>query len=226
MKRLLLPLLLAGTSAYAEILPHSESGDSRVLSVDYDADQVVALRVAPGTALAVEFPPAERIENVAIGTSDGWVITPNKRGDHLFVKSSAEALPTNLIVVTDAREYLFSLVLADNGSGLAPYILRVNIPAAEVSALDANEPPAHYRLSGAREILPKSMTDNGHSTTIAWAEDASIPAIYTVDSAGRESLVNGAMRGGAYVVDAIAPRFIFRSGSLKASAVRKREKER
>lgn len=224
MKRLLLPLLLLSTCASAEVVPQSKGGDSRILDVIYDADQIVALRVAPNTALALELPPAERIENVAVGTNAGWQITPNKRGDHLFIKSSGEAAATNLIVVTDARQYLFSLVVGDNSSGLAPYILRVKLPSTEVASASENATPGRYKLGGSREIRPVSMSDDGRSTTIAWADDASIPAIYSVDSAGRESLVNGAMRGGAFVVDAISPKYVFRSGALKASAVRKREK--
>jgi len=221
MKRLLLLALAVAVPAHGEIIPQSSGGDSRILSASYDPDQVVVLRVAPQTALAVEFSPGEHIENVAIGTSAGWQVTPNNRGDHLFVKSSTEAVPTNLIVVTDARQYLFSLVIGDNSVGLAPYILRFTYPSHDAAIAGANSGPILYRLYGSREIRPRAMSDDGVATRINWADDVPIPAIYTVDKLGHESLVNGAMRDGAFVVDAIAPKLIFRSGKFKAWAVRK-----
>lgn len=224
MKRVVFPILLLSSAARAEVIPQPSGGDTRVLSAPYSADQVVVLRVAVDTALAVEFAPTEHIENVAVGTTAGWQITPNKRGDHLFIKSSGEAAPTNLIVVTDAREYLFSLVPGDNRAGLAPYIVRFTFPAADGSVAAAPASPGIYRLSGSREIRPKSISDDGKATSITWDEEAPIPAIYALDTSGQESLVNGAMRDGVYVIDAIAPRYVFRSGKLKASAVRKREK--
>ena len=52
----------------------------------YDADQVVPLQAAPGYQVMLEFGADERIENVAVGDSAAWQVTPNRSGDHVFVK--------------------------------------------------------------------------------------------------------------------------------------------
>ncbi len=58
-------------------------------------------RARPGYQLAVEFGPDEQIENVAVGDSGAWQVTPNRRGDHLFVKPIQPGVSTNMTVVTN-----------------------------------------------------------------------------------------------------------------------------
>ena len=84
-----------------------------------------------------------------------------------------------------------------------------------------DQEPAFYKMRGAKALAPSAMSDDGMATTISWPADTPIPAVYAVDANGQETIVNGAMREGAFVVDAIAPRFVFRSGKLKATATRK-----
>ncbi|MFD2429335.1 TrbG/VirB9 family P-type conjugative transfer protein [Sphingobium scionense] len=64
------------------------------------------------------------------------------------------------------------------------------------------------------------MSDDGMATSIRWAADVAIPAVYAIDAQGDETLINGAMREGAFVVDSIAPQFVFRAGKRKATATR------
>lgn len=223
---LLIIVMGFGTDIRAEVIPQPSGGDYRVQAVAYDPNQVVVLSVSPDTALAVELSPAERIENVAIGAGSGWQVTANKRGDHLFIKSYEGANPTNLVVVTDVRQYMFSLVVGNNANGPSPYIMRFTYPDLETLPVKDSLSHASYRFSGSRALRPKSMSDDGRSTEIIWGEEVAIPAIYAIDAQGRESIVNGAMREGAYVIDAIAPQYVFRSGRLTTIAKRKREKSK
>ena len=71
-------LALSASSALA-VVPRPGPGDPRIHVVDYDPSDVVELRSALGFQLSVEFDPAEKIENVAIGDSLGWQVTPNRR---------------------------------------------------------------------------------------------------------------------------------------------------
>jgi type IV secretion system protein VirB9 len=104
----LLGLLLAMPAA-AQVRPEPGPGDPRIQSVLYDANQVVQIQAATGYQVTVEFAQDERIENIAVGDSGAWQITPNKRGDHLFIKAVGQGVTTNLTVVTDARTYVFEL---------------------------------------------------------------------------------------------------------------------
>lgn len=219
--RLTLPLLLTSLPAMAEVIPQPSAGDPRIQTVDYDPDQVVRLSLAPGFALTLEFAADERIENVAIGDGGGWQITPNKRADHLFIKPTTGAADTNLLVLTDARRYSFTLVPSGQTIGISPYVVRFRYAGIDLAPPTVvSEAQARYRVKGAKNLLPSAMSDDGQATTISWPPDLAIPAVYAVDSHGEETIVNGAIREGAFVVDAIAPRFIFRSGKLKAVATR------
>ena len=220
----LLALVLA-SAAVAEVRPQPGPGDPRLQLVRYDPEQVVRLAFAPDIALTIQLSPDERIETVAIGASEGWQVTANKRGDLLFLKQLASASETNLTVVTDARRYSFVLA-PDAADGIAvAHVLRFDYPGVTV-APDVAVLPARgtYRLGGARALRPFEIHDDGQATYIAWPPELSLPAVYTVDAAGREAIVNGAMRGGVFVVDAVAPRLVFRSGRLRATATRRVER--
>lgn len=220
MKWLGLFLLISATPVAAEVVPRASLGDPRIQTVDYDADQVVRLSVEPGFALSLEFATDERIENVAIGDSAGWQVTPNKRGDHLFIKSSGGAIDTNLLVLTDTRRYSFVLVSQSN-MGASPYVVRFRYAGIDMAPpVVLDEENGSYRVKGAKILYPSAMSDDGHSTTIRWPETVALPAVYAVNDQGDETLVDGAMRDGAFVIDAIASRYIFRSGKRKAVATR------
>lgn len=221
MKRSLLFVLLLASAAGAEVTPAPGAGDPHVQSVGYDPGQVVRLRTAPGYALTIELSPDERIETVAIGTSAGWQVTANKRADLLFVKQEQGALDTNLTVITDARRYLFALAPGYGPDPQIPYLLRFTHPGFNSApVLEIERPQSSYRFSGTKALRPVEMADDGQATSIRWPADLNLPAVYSVDAHDRESIVNGAMRDGYFVVDAVAPKFVFRSGRSRAVAVR------
>ena len=112
-------IALAPAGLAAQVHPTPGSGDPRIQTVLYDADQVVQLQGTPGFQIDVEFAADEAIENVAVGDSAAWQVTPNRRGDHLFVKPLLSGVTTNMTVVTSARTYFFELVrLSGGGHGL------------------------------------------------------------------------------------------------------------
>jgi len=212
-------LLLCGSGARAQSVPPAAPLDPRIEMVTYDANEIVPLRVTVGFQVMVEFAGDERVESVALGDSNGWQATPNKRGDHLFVKSDGGST-TNMTVVTDARTYLFELVPS---SGDAPlYSLRFSYPQPEPDPAVASEGQVvgRYKLGGAREIRPDAMHDDGQKTFLSWRTEQPIPAIFLINARGQETLANGAMRDGYYVVDGIADRFVFRLDDKVATAAR------
>lgn len=211
-------LLCVAYSANAEITPRPSGGDPRIQIVDYDPDQVVRLDVSPGYALTLELSADERVENVALGDSSSWQVTPNKRGDRLFLKTMGGGTGTNMMVVTDARRYAFTLNPTPGGG---PYLVRFAYPGQTIAPTLAVEPQrGTFRLSGAKALRPKDMYDDGVATYILWPADLDLPAVYTVDARGRETIVNGAMRGSMFVVDSVSKRFVFRSGRDRAVATR------
>jgi type IV secretion system protein VirB9 len=216
--------MAGGRSAWASVTPKPGLKDPRIQTIDYDPDDVVALRVATGYALTVEFSPDERIENVALGNSATWQAVTNHRADHLFIKPMQGATNTNLTVVTDTREYNFDLTAVPAPDGTTPVSLRFTYPVTLDQVRPQEAPKAHFRFAGAGAIRPASMYDDGTSTFIVWRDDSQIPAIFMLNDQNVEVLINGAMRNGKYVVDLIADRFIFRLANQKATATRVPEK--
>lgn len=206
--------------ASAQVRPAPGIGDPRIQTVTYDPDQVVLLQVSTGYQLTVEFAPDERIENVAVGDSGAWQITPNKRGDHLFIKPTTNSVITNLTVITDARTYVFEL--APGGGSNPAYTIRFDYPKPPATA--ARDTPAieagRYKLSGAPALRPDAISDDGLKTYIIWREDQTLPAVFVIDRQGRETLADGAMRDGRYVLDSVNDRLIFRLDQQIAGALR------
>jgi type IV secretion system protein VirB9 len=213
---------LAAAPLAAQVQPRPGAGDPRVQSIVYDPDQVVLLQGAPGYQVTVEFAPDEQIESVAVGDSGAWQVTPNRRGDHLFVKP-VQAVSTNMTVVTSVRVYLFELMPLYGPSADMAYTVRFRYPGSEPDAAAEETVAAvegRYRVSGARALRPSRIGDDGKHTYIEWPPESALPAVYALDERGGESLVNGAMRDDLFVIDSVVPRLIFRIDRHVARAER------
>lgn len=205
--------------AMAQMRPQPGGGDPRIQTVMYDADQVVSLQVATGYELTVEFAPDERVENVAVGDSGAWQVTPNKRGDRLFLKP-LQGVTTNMTVVTDARTYVFEL--SPGSAGGAPFVVRFRYPQPPPPAYSgaAAVGPGRYKLAGSNDVRPDAISDDGAKTYIMWRESQTLPAVFVIDREGKETLADGAMRDGRYVLDSINNKLVFRLDKKMASATR------
>jgi type IV secretion system protein VirB9 len=214
-------VLSIATAANAAVTPKPGPQDPRIQTVEYNSQQVIALTVANGYELALEFAPDERIENVAIGNSTVWQVTPNKNADHLFIKPMRGAADTDMTIITDARSYSFELKSTPTVDPSMPFIVRFVYPVA-ITTPDPETlgQTVIYRFSGANLLKPVDMSDDGQFTSIAWAPKAPIPAVYVINAQGQEALVNGAVRDGHFMVDQVANVFIFRLGKDEAKATR------
>ncbi|MCA3721171.1 TrbG/VirB9 family P-type conjugative transfer protein [Phenylobacterium sp.] len=211
-------LLLTASAAHA-VTPRPGGGDPRVHFVDYDPLAVVELRGALRHQLTVEFDPAERIENVAIGDSLGWQVTPNRRANLLFLKPMARRPSTNMTVVTNLRRYTFNLTTMGQPTRSMPFTVRFLYapPVVVAAAPPPPDPPPEVRNSayvfqGSRALLPVRVFDDGRDTYFNFPVDEDLPAIFAVESDGQEALVNLRLRDGLFVADRIAQAFVLRRG--------------
>jgi len=214
--------------------------DPRLVSRLYDESQVVLVEGRANVQTTIRFGEDELIENVAIGDSQAWQITPNKRANLLFVKPLADRAATNMTVITNRRTYLFDLVA--NPKVAAPlYVLsftypEVVEPAPErlaspevpnevelVAAADAEAivDPAELNFAwdrkGDRKLLPARVYDDGSATFLAWPAGAPVPAILMKDEQGTEGPVNFAVRGDVIVIDGVPRELVLRSGKDMAT---------
>jgi type IV secretion system protein VirB9 len=213
--------LLIATPLAAQIRPEPGTGDPRHQIVTYDENQVTLVQAAPGFQVTIQFAPDELIENVAVGDSGAWQVTPNRRGDVLFVKPIMPGTATNMTVVTSVRLYIFDLKPLLNPIPDMAYTLRFSYPG-EKEAADSSSPAdlGRYQLSGDRALRPSAISDDGRHTYIQWATAQDLPAVYSVDEDGKESLVNGMMREGIFVIDSVEQRLAFRIDRQVARAAR------
>lgn len=233
----LAPIAALGLLAFALPL---RAEDPRLVSRLFDPDAVVRIDGKPNVETTIRFGDEERIENVAIGDSNAWQVTPNKRANLLFVKPLAVRAKTNMTVVTTDHTYFFDLVASPNAEHpiyqLAfTYPKEVKPAPARDAAADkpnptelaaANDPqaivdPASLNFawagSGDKKLLPARIYDDGQATYLAWPAGTPVPAILVKNAKGTEGPVNYAVHGEVIVVESVPRQLILRSGRQVAT---------
>ena len=203
-------------------------GDPTHQAVLFAEGQTVILEAAPGFQLTVELDSGEQIKSAAAGDGASWQVAAPERSSQFFVRPSASAVPTNLTVVTNRHSYYFLLVPAAQMTATTALSVRFIYPE-RAAAAQQDEPAkkkisGSYKLRGVVPIRPTLIWDDGEKTFLDWPEGIEAPAIFAIDPAGNESLVNSYHRDGHFVIDAVYPRLLFRLDRLTAIADRKAER--
>lgn len=222
-------IFLAGAPALAQVQPQPSGGDPHLQAIDYDPGQIVQLRGSPGYQMMIELSPDEQIKSVAVGDSSAWQVSVNKDGERLFLKPAQPDVSTNMTVVTSVRIYNFDLASLAGPAPDMPYTVQFRYPAPRpqpseggyVDVASVTRQISRYKVSGDKELWPTGMTNDGQHTFISWPRTAAIPAVYGVDSHGKDMLVNGMMgTDDVYVIDGVPDRLTFRIDDNVAFAVR------
>ncbi|MEW4449780.1 TrbG/VirB9 family P-type conjugative transfer protein [Qipengyuania sp. JC766] len=218
--------------------------DPRLVERFYDPAEVVRIEGRTKVQATIRFGKDESIENVAIGDSEAWQVTPNKRANLLFVKPLTNTSRTNLTVITSKRVYLFDLVA--NANARPMYLLSFTYPEepeleddgeeqfadmgpeerlSPVEVAAATDPlavidPTQINFEWAREgdtaLMPSEIYDDGNATYLVWPAGEAIPAILVKNAKEDEGPVNYTTRGEAIVVEGVPAEIILRSGSDEA----------
>ena len=228
-------LLLAFVALNFASVERAAAADPHIQSVLYNPDEVIELRGALGWQIMIEFADDERIENVAVGDSAAWQITPNRRASLLFVKPLSAHSRTNMTVVTDHRTYMFDLVAGDKSS-TPVYALKFSYPrdkAAEAAAKPVQQaaaaPPQavqatmtaerlhfDWNTKGNGKLLPARVFDDGVSLYLAWSKDTPLPAILTQSEDRKEGPVNYRLSGEYIVISPVPQNLVLRYGKRTA----------
>lgn len=207
--------------------------DPHLRVLTFDPDRVVAIEGYLGYQMMIEFDPQERIEDVSIGDSVAWQVTPNHAATLLFLKPTEANTATNMTVVTNRRRYAFSLHARPPRGRADPgivYTLRFTYPADQAPAAAANAPastnPADfnfdYSIAGPRAVSPARVFDDGRFTYFQMSDEAETPAIFVLRDGNREETVNTQARGDYLVVDQVARVFSLRYGPDRAIVTNRR----
>ncbi|KPF68011.1 hypothetical protein IP88_12000, partial [alpha proteobacterium AAP81b] len=196
--------LAATATAQAATVPAPGPVDPRIRTIVYNPREVVTITGQLGYQMVVSFGAGERIENISVGDSLGWQVTPNKKADLLFLKPIDRLPSTNMTVVTNLRRYNFELITVPGSTRRSQtYDIRFVYPNEEIAAAQAPAaepvisdalPPEGwnfaYSYTGAKTNVPARVFDDGRFTYFQWPAGIDTPAIFAIDADGKEALVN------------------------------------
>lgn len=222
--------------------PRSGAKDNRVRFVDYDPYNVVQVVGSLRSSVQVEFSADEEIAHVALGNTVAWEVAPAGHILFLKARENQPLTNLQVVTARrdgTKRSYQLELTIREGqvgaGSGTFFYV-KFRYPGDEAEArrlaaaaqaegaqaryadtvLAAHERfgPRNWRYAaqGSTAIEPASIYDNGKVTTLTFAGNAEVPAIYVVNTDGSESLVPKSVEGNLVLVHAIAPKLVLRRG--------------
>lgn len=223
--------MLSATPAWSEVVPSPGSFDSRIRTVTYNPNEVVLIRGYYGFAQVIEFSSSEKIENIAIGDSLAWQVSPNEAGNRLFLKPVEQNAQTNLVVITDKRSYAFELVGSQGRGGAATYTVRFRYPQDIQAQLQQQFAKAEekrqeevvpdnqvspeqwnleYSFQGDPKSAPLHVFDDGKFTYFQFRDRQEVPAIFLVGEDQNESLINFHVRDKYVVIQRTGQQFTLR----------------
>jgi type IV secretion system protein VirB9 len=213
----------------------SAAADNRIRSLPYDPEHIVQVVGKTGIQSTIQFDGNERIQNVAVGDSSKWQVTPNHGATLLFVKPLAPRVRTNMTVVTDRRTYMFDLVAGDKWT-TPVYALKFSYPndkpvepatkaTQPVTVAAAAEPTAtmtadklhfDWQSKGYGKLVPSRIFDDGSAVYLSWNKETPLPAILTMSEDRKEGPLSYRMSGEYIVVSPIPQNMVLRYGNRMA----------
>lgn len=212
------------STAQAEVNPKGYKSDKRIRAVRYTPNNVIRIEAATGTSTMLVLHPNEKIETLAVGDSVAWQVTPNKKGNIIFIKPLRARAETNLNVVTNQRLYTFILTAVKNtrwfkismkfpGDAVnqkALELAKKRAATPSLSSLDKATVNTNYSYKGNDNIKPSTIFDDGKKTYFQFTDK--LPAFFWVDEKQNEHLVNFRREGDFIIVDKVAKQWTLRSG--------------
>lgn len=182
--------------------------DSRIRVMVYNPNDVFKFIGYYNYQASIEFAKDEEIISVSMGDTTSWQVVPS--GNRIFIKPIEEDATTNMTLITNKRTYYFELY-ADSTNDIRDPSMVFNVKflypdddeqeniktyaSSSVASAPVTESPElfnfSYYISGNEEIAPIKIFDDGEYTYMQFRDkNKEIPAIFAVDEALRESMVN------------------------------------
>lgn len=224
-----LMLQVAISEAFAVGNPRALGGESRIKIMNYMPNTVFQFIGHYDVQSIIEFSIDESIKTISMGTPTPWQIVP--AGNRIFLKPVEENATTNMTVITDKRMYFFEMhaqearsIKDSSISFIVKFVYPENGGISPIKSIkssrgpDLSKPELYnfkYTVSGdAKYIEPLQIMDDKEFTFFKFRDvNGELPAIFAVDSAGRESLVNFRIQDGYVVVERVTSKFTLRHGA-------------
>jgi type IV secretion system protein VirB9 len=213
-KRLIFIFIIALFSpqfhAYAKDAPLAL--DSRIKTYVYSENEIFKVVVHYGYQVSIEFADGEEIQTISTGNNYAWQITPV--GRRLFIKPLEENILTNMTIISNQRVYhieVQSKGRSDSVDEELVYVVRFFYPSQDfesiipdIMANNVDPIPTvkpfnfNYTLSGAKNIAPVKVFDDGTNTFFKFPDKVAMPKFEIEHSSGTQTLVP--RQKGIYVV--------------------------
>ncbi len=228
---LVLLICIALSGVKASQLPRFLGAEKKFRSFVYNPNDVYRYVGHYNYQGIIEFEKDETIATISMGDPSLWLF--EHQSNRLFLKPVGEDdSQTNMTVITNSRVYHFEL-MAREANGISDknliFVVKFIYPDEQDKNIVqfAKKPPSdepdlrnlsqfnfNYQYTGNPLIAPLKVFDNGEFTYFEFAEkSAEIPAIFSVDVNGFESLVNFRSAGNYIVVERVGAQFTLRNGS-------------
>ncbi len=244
MKKLMVVFLMFSffsTPLFAEITPDYGQYDPRVRVVDYNKGDVTKIVTYFGVSTHIEFSESEVILDIAPGDPNQWEIIP--RTSNLFIRPIGDFPDTNLTIITNKRTYQFALFVAErskkdktawqNANLIFSLVFRYKEEELDLAKEEINKQKVKdalkkksveysnidYWLSGSEEISPTKAKDNGRFIELTFSNNRDMPAIYSVNEDGVESLINTHVEGNKIIIQRMIPFIRLRIGDYVACII-------
>lgn len=176
----------------------------------------------------IEFEAGEAVSTIINPKKLSWQFVP--ADNKLFVKPIESNADTQVTVMTSKRTYFFEMYAKEPDADFDKdysFFFKFKYPNDEESKTirtyaksilpDIDQNPwkynFNYTISGEDDIYPVKIFDDGEFTYFEFPRNSKMPAIFSVDSSGFESMVNFRVVGDYFVVEEVGNRFTLRNGA-------------
>lgn len=216
-------IALVSSLALADQKPSALPSDSRIKQFVYNENTVYRLDLHLKAITSVQFARGEEVKSILIGDSASWEVVRLKSGNVISIKPRVAKALSNLTIYTDRRVYTFELrtvgdIRSDHRSGRnqnyrTTFVYPASSQVQEFSGVGGDGGKNYnYFAAGQGRFKPVEVFDNGKQTFFKFAPNAPRPAIFKVDSKGKESLVNVRANGNVMIVDSVNSLWTVRIG--------------
>ena len=203
------------------------STDKRLRTIVYNPNEIFVYRGFYGYQSSIIFAPGETVETITMGDSTAWQILPT--GNRIFIKPIDGDAQTNMLIITNMREYqfileaaqaidvndpdlVFSVTFIYPGDGLGDDLQTFNSISTDAAASNTTN-NFNYTISGPDYVAPLKIFDDGEFTYFEFRDiNGTLPAMYSVGKDGLESMVNYKIQGKYVIVEAVYPKMTLRFG--------------
>ncbi len=223
--RTALPFLifaLAPSSVLAEATPQGGPKDIRIRYAAYDEQQVFRVETDLRHSTTIHFGDGERFEAVIVGDTESFQVDPiPELGNVLTIKPHVQGASTNMSVITNRRRYAFHLREGSIPGRTGMFFeVRFRYPQDERRGTLASaqakgfQAPRNYnyKIAGDSDFRPTTVYDDGRFTYFTLPENGRQPAIFKVDSRGRERTINWTQQGNTVRVSGVNEFWTLRLG--------------